>query len=208
VASPIESQTTKIQKWIVLLQAGDASARDELLNCACDRLRRLTHKMLKSYPRLGRWEQTDDVFQNATMRLCRALNKSAPKSARHFFKLAALQIRRELIDLGRHHFGPEGDGAHHDTDGRPDESQNSAREFPATPQTTSDPRKLAQWTEFHEQAGALPAEEREVFDLLWYQGLSQADAMHVLGITKRTLQRRWLSARSKLFDALKGALPE
>jgi len=203
-----ESQTTQIQKWIILLQAGDASARDELLNRACDRLRRLTHKMLKSYPGVARWEQTDDVFQNATIRLCRALNESAPKSARHFFKLAALQIRRELIDLSRHHFGREGAGAHHDTDAHADDSENSAREFLAIPQTTSDPGKLSWWGEFHEQAGALPADEREVFDLLWYQGLSQAEAASLLDISERTLQRRWLSARSKLSDVLGDALPD
>jgi hypothetical protein len=33
------------------LKAGDESARKELLNCACERLARLTRKMLKAYPR-------------------------------------------------------------------------------------------------------------------------------------------------------------
>src|SRR5947209_5895326 len=45
------NQTIQVQGWLDRLRAGDESARKELLNCACDRLTRLTRKMLKSYPR-------------------------------------------------------------------------------------------------------------------------------------------------------------
>ncbi len=54
----------------------------------------------------------------------------------------------------------------------------------------------------------LPAEEREVFDLLWYQELSQAEAAALLGVSERTIKRRWQSARIMLHDALKGEIPE
>ena len=57
------------------LRACDASARDELLNLAYHRLSRLAHKMLCGYPGVRRWEQTDDVLQNAMVRLCRASRK-------------------------------------------------------------------------------------------------------------------------------------
>jgi RNA polymerase sigma-70 factor (ECF subfamily) len=53
----------------------------------------------------------------------------------------------------------------------------------------------------------LPAEDREVFDLIYYQGLSQAEAAGLLDISERTLQRRWQSARLALHDALAGQLP-
>ena len=61
--------TTRIQLRLDRLRAGDASARDELLTMACERLRRLARKMLRGYPGVRRWEQTDDVLQNATLRL-------------------------------------------------------------------------------------------------------------------------------------------
>ena len=35
-----------------------------------ERLTRLTHNMLKDYPGVHRWEETDDILQNATLRLC------------------------------------------------------------------------------------------------------------------------------------------
>jgi RNA polymerase sigma factor (sigma-70 family) len=67
---------------------------------------------------------------------------------------------------------------------------------------------LERWAEFHRQVELLPEEEREITSLLWYHGLSQAEAAEMLGISERTLQRRWQSARLKLFEALQGELPE
>jgi len=93
---------------------------------------------------------------------------------------------------------------HHDTS----QNQESAGPSFAPPQTTLEPSKLAQWREFHEQVEALPTDEQEVFNLLWYQGLSQAEAAALLNMSERTLQRRWQAARLKIFDALNGYLPE
>src|SRR5262245_330879 len=105
--------TTEVQARIDRIRAGDPLAREELLAATCDRLRRLTRKMLKGYPGVRRWEETDDVMQNAVLRLCRALADVTPPTARDYFRLAALQVRRELLDLARHYYGPQGAGAHH-----------------------------------------------------------------------------------------------
>src|SRR5262249_45380117 len=94
----------------------------------------------------------------------------------------AVQIRRELLDLARRY-----------------RAQDSPRPGAAEPSTTTfEPGRLARWTEFHEAAGRLPEEERAVLDLLWYQGLSQAEAAALLEISVPTLKRRWLAARLKL----------
>ena len=53
------NQTAQIQGWIDRLQAGDESARAQLLSTAIARLERLTRKMLRSFPRVKRWEDTD-----------------------------------------------------------------------------------------------------------------------------------------------------
>jgi RNA polymerase sigma-70 factor (ECF subfamily) len=207
MANPV-NQTVQIQGWLDRLQAGDESARKELLNCACERLTRLTRKMLKGYPRLKRWEQTDDVLQNAAVRLYRALGQVKPASAPDFFRLAALNIRRELLDLAKHYYGPQGRGARHATvdHRRQDASGTPAAHEP--PDAGGGPERLAAWTEFHQQIERLPDEEREIFDLLWYQGLSQAEAASLLNVSERTIKRRWQSARLKLHEALHGELPE
>src|SRR5262245_57505410 len=156
-----DRRDTLIQGWIDRLQAGDELARDELLAATCGRLASLTRKMLRSYPGVRRWEQTGDVLQNATLRLCRALQEVKPATVQAYFRLAALQIRRELLDLARHYYGPEGQGAHHAS--QADDPGPSASAPPAQEKAdlTHDPGRLGAWAEFHEQIEALPDEERD-----------------------------------------------
>lgn len=189
-----------LQGLVRLSLEGDPSAKDLLIHHACERLLRLTRKMFRSRPDLRRWMQTDDVFQGSMIRLHRALANVEVKSVRHFFNLATVQIRRELIDLGRQHFGPHGIGRNHHTDHQPaDDKHGSLRELPEIPED------LAQWTEFHERVERLPAEEREVVDLIFYEGMSQEEAAELLDISIRTVRRRWQNARFRLH---KGSLED
>jgi RNA polymerase sigma factor (sigma-70 family) len=197
------STTAQLQLWIDRMRAGDAGARDHLMNCSCARLLQLTRKMLRRYPRLKRWEQTDDVLQNVSLRLRRTLGDITPTNVRDFLRLASLNIRRELLDLVKHYYGKRGLGTQHQSDHAADTIAEKA--LPAD--VRDEPSRLAQWTEFHEKVEKLPEDEREVFDLLWYQGLSQAEAATVLEVTERTVQRRWQAARLQLFAALHGELP-
>ncbi len=198
--------TTEIQLRLDRLRAGDESARDELLDIARVRLGRLARKMLRGYPGVRRWEQTDDILQNVALRLCRALETIRPESVHSFIRLAALQIRRELIDLARHYEGPEGLGRHHGSRAGPD-GAGTTSEPPDSSSDTDDPARLASWSEFHETIESLPDAEREVFDLLWYHGLTQREAAALLGVTERVAKRRWRSARLKLHEMLDGRMP-
>lgn len=197
-----EAGTTQMQLWIEGLSAGDASCQALLIRHACERLRILTRRMLhRDYTRLRALEQTDDVLQNALMRLHRALQDPnvKPASVADFFRLGTLQIRRELLDLARHHFGP----------GRPpvvaaatvqDDTEAPTPEAAAA--ETWAPDRLLAWGEFHRQVEALPDAERAVFELLWYQELTQVEAAAVLKVSVPTIKRRWLSARLLLQSAL------
>jgi RNA polymerase sigma factor (sigma-70 family) len=202
-----DDHTTVIQGWIDRLRGGDDSARAALLGCASDRLTRLARKMLRDYPGVARWEQTEDVLQNALIRLDRALKVVAPPTARDFFRLAAAQVRRELIDLARHYQGPQGLGAHHSTQPGSDSPTREPALVPSAPDTTFEPSRLAAWTDFHRAVDNLVAGDRELFDLLWYQGLTQAEAAAVIGVKERTVNSRWLAARVRLNDSLGGQLP-
>ena len=51
------------------LEACDLAARDRIVELCSNRLHALAHRMLGRYPGVRRWEDTDDVFQNAVMRL-------------------------------------------------------------------------------------------------------------------------------------------
>jgi RNA polymerase sigma-70 factor (ECF subfamily) len=198
-------QTVYIEACLARLRDGDAAARDELVAAAAGRLSDLARVMLRGYGRLRRWEQTDDVMQGALVRLASALERAAPESALHFHRLAVQLIRRELIDLARRYFGPEGHGRRHDSVSPPGEDGAAG---PPEPESGSlDPGRLAAWTDFHRQAEALPDVEREVFELVWYQGLKQTEAAALLGVSDRTVLRRWQAACLKLHDALRGIVP-
>jgi hypothetical protein len=110
-----ENQSVLIEGWIQRLKAGDDEARKELLNCACDRLTPLCRKMLRGFQPVRRWEATDDVVQNALLRLYRTLAEVQPATAIEFYRLAATNIRRELLDLAKHYYGPQGLGANYVT---------------------------------------------------------------------------------------------
>lgn len=190
--------TTQLQALIDLAANGDSEAYGELVAQASARLLKLTRKMLRGFPRLQRWEATDDVFQTAALRLYRSLSEVQPASVRDFFGLATLQIRRTLLDLTRHHYGPEGYAAKHHTDGDGD----AIRQHHA-----ANPESLDGWARFHEAVEKLPEAEREVFQLVWYGGLEQAEVAGLLGISVPTVQRRWYRAQRQLFEANGGESP-
>jgi len=203
------SSTMVIQGYLDRLQAGDESARQELIQSACGRLERLTRKMLHSWQRVHRWEETGDVMQNALVRLYRSLSDTKPARVVDFFRLAALHIRRELHDLAKHYYGPRGMGTNHATAAWKPHSDAEAGDSMAWEPCGVDeePANLAAWAEFHAQVERLPEDQRAVFDLLWYQELSQAEAAKLLGVSDRTIKRRWASARLELHKILGGTLP-
>src|SRR5437868_14126430 len=95
------AQTSEAEDLLERYRAGDRSARDGLIRLAQGRFVALARAMLRRYPHVRRWEETDDLLQAALVRLHRSLAQVQPESVRHFDNLAAAQIRRELIDLAR-----------------------------------------------------------------------------------------------------------
>ena len=183
-----------------------STAREELNEIACGRLRDLTRRMLHKYPNLQRWEQTGDVLNNASLRLYRSLKEVKPDTVAQFFGLAATQIRRELLDLCRHHFGPEGDARHHITDAKGSDSAPGQVERAVRTREVRDSSRPGSFST--RRLRSYPSNERQVVDLLFYQGLSQAEAAELLGVVVKTIQRRWTAARLTLHDALNGQWPE
>lgn len=194
-------QTIAVEKCLDMLRSGDTAVRGELLNLTQERLLRLTSKMKRDFRGVARWEQTEDVFQNAAMRLYQAMSAAEIQDARHFFRLAALQIRRELIDMCRHYKGPQGQGAHHAT--QPRDGDGEAQAVMMDPgNRTQNPADLHAWSDFHQCVEELPEREREVFELLWYHELKQDEVAELLGVSTRSIKRIWRAARLLLHDRL------
>lgn len=181
----IPRESASVSELLLHTQNGDAEALNALIERSSTRLRNLSRHMLNGSPALRRWTGSDDVLQNSLIRLVRALEAVRPESSRDFFGLAALQMRRELVDLARHFFGPRGHGANH-ASGSDQRLLDGGANVDGEP-----PDVLAQWAELHEYIGRMEDEPREVVDLIFYQGLSQSETAEILDVSVRTVQRRW-----------------
>jgi RNA polymerase sigma factor (sigma-70 family) len=191
------ASTENLQALLDQLQSGNDSARDALVQHSVDRFRSLARRMFSRGSDLRKLDETDDVLQKALVRLHRALAHVRPPDVRSYVGLAARQIRWVLRDLAREAargkivvFTPDA---------------TSPSEEPTDP--AGEPSDLLEWGEFHEKIDSLPDEERETFDLLVYEGLSQPEAAEVLNTSVRTIKRRWQRARLMLRDALRGDWP-
>jgi RNA polymerase sigma-70 factor (ECF subfamily) len=204
--------TGKIHAWLHRVQAGDQGALNELVLHFERRLRALTQKMIRDYPLVHRYEQTDDVFQRAVLRLCRALKAVSPASTLDLLRLSAVQVRRELLNLARFHRTRPRVlqlGAENRRVWASDDEAHSAMGDGTVCLTTcdDDPHHLDQWTEFHEHVDELPDAEREVFELIWYQGMTQREVAQIHCVCVRTVRKRWNAARLAIYEALDGRLP-
>lgn len=189
------------------LVAADPSARDDLIAIACGRMRGLAHRMLRAFPRVRRWDETDDVVQNAAWRLYRALEQVVPADARGFMGLTAVQVRRELLDLAKKHAGPESYAANHETNCIRIDGEDQAK-VDAAADVGDSPERIMRWTQLHEAVASLPDNERELFHLVWYLGLKQNAAASVLGCSVSTVKRRWDEAKRLLAAAMPGGMPD
>lgn len=180
-----------MERW----KKNDRTAMEELFQLVAERLEALTRAMLRTFPGVKRWEQTDDVFQNALIRLLKATKKSAPASLSHFFSLTATEIRRELLDLKRHYFGPLGAGANLTT--------NAGQDSQETPRYETAKRSQSfDGVDYHEYVDRLPEKEREIVSLLIYFGCSQVEAAEILEVTPRTVKNRYDAALYRLRIAM------
>lgn len=194
--------TVYVQNCLDRLRGGDASAYDELIERSQSRLFLLSKRMFGDFSRLQRYQDAEDLYQQGILRLAEALKAEVPRDAQHFFKLATLQIRRQLIDLARKHFGPQGGGRNERSWPRPgnDESNSWA---PA-----ANTEQLGLWQEFHEAVDKLGDKERQAFELIWYQELAHHEVAAIMEVTERQVRRYWQSSRLKLHSYLQEWLPE
>lgn len=203
---PSDCTAAFLESCLARLASGDVAARDEMIAFAGDRMRGIASRMLRRFPNVRRWEETDDVLQNASMRLYRTLNQLTPRDARGFLGLMAIHVRRELIDLARKHAGPESYAANHETNVQRREGQERPK-IDDAPDPGESPEHLDRWTRLHEAADGLPEEERELFHLAWYLGMQQEDIGKVLGCSVRTVKRRWETVKRLLNIAVLGERP-
>jgi RNA polymerase sigma factor (sigma-70 family) len=179
---PEENTTAIVQRYLDEL-AGDAPAQlviRPLLDRSVLRLQRLCATLLyRDYPRLTHAPlnlQTDELLSAVVERLIKALREARPRTVREFFALAGQHMRWELNDLARR------------LDNQPAAIEFGEGQRPAP--ASSDSGLSPGARRILDAIDSLPDDEREAFDLVRIQGLTNTEAAELIGVAARTVQRR------------------
>jgi RNA polymerase sigma-70 factor (ECF subfamily) len=199
-----EHTTAVVERYLHQLAEvppGEAPAEPivrEMLAASLNRLHLLCRSMLyRSYPRLTRPPlnlQPDEMLGAVTERMLKAMRQARPPTVRQFFAIANQHMRWELNDVARRL-----------------DSQTPAVElresFAAASDGSTESPLRPDAVRILEAIERLPDEEREAFDLVRVQELTQPEAAAVLGVGLRTVQRRLSRALVLLSEALSDLRP-
>ena len=136
----------------------------------------------------------DELLGAVVERLLKALREARPGTVRQFFALASQHMRWELNEMARR------------LDEQPAAVELREGLVPALANSDSvlspgSRRMLAAIAD-------LPEHEREAFDLVRIQGMSQAEAARVLGVSAMTVNRRLNRGLQSLTAALGDLRPD
>ena len=165
----------------------------DLLASAVNRLHILCASLLfRNYPRLTQPPlnlEADEMLSAVVERLLKAMRQVHPGNVRQFFAIANQHMRWELNDVARRL--DEKASAVPLADSRlPAPAESSVSEL------SQNARRMLTAIE------SLPDDEREVFNLVRIQGLTQPEAAEVIGMSLKTVQRRLSRGLILLSDKL------
>jgi RNA polymerase sigma-70 factor (ECF subfamily) len=190
-----ENTSSDLQDLIDRLHRGDEGAQRELLERAHNRLLRIAAAIFEQdFSALRGRHDLESVVSELWIRLVTALETTRPQTVDGFFGLVFHKVRQVLLDMASRQRRSDARRRAGPLDA--DEAEALAAFDQAD--TTYDPGRLAQLTEFHEQIENLPDNQRAVFELHYYGGFSQAEIAQMLNLHKKQVSRLWLAATAWL----------
>ena len=188
---------TEVTRVLSAIEQGDPSAAEQLLPLVYDELRKLAaQKLAQEAP--GQTLQATDLVHEAYLRLVRPAGGSSDTpdgqhwdGRGHFFAAAAEAMRRILINRAR-------DKSCLKRGGR---FQRIDLDRLAVVDDASDEDLLAIDEALTRLAGESPP-CAELVKLRFFAGLTMAEASRSLGLARRTADRYWVYARSRLAEML------
>jgi RNA polymerase sigma-70 factor (ECF subfamily) len=181
-AMSVEHTTAAVQRYLDRL--GEDSPPEPIIRALLERAVRRLHLLCatllhRGYPRLAQPPlnlQVEELLSAVTERLLKAMRSVRPQTVRQFFALANQHMRWELNDLARR------------LDEQPPAAALPEGEVPAP--ASSGSGLTPDGLRMLEAIDRLPEDEREAFDLVRVQGMTQTEAAGVLGVSTVTVKRR------------------
>jgi RNA polymerase sigma factor (TIGR02999 family) len=167
--------------------AGDRVALDYVLPVVYEELRRIARRQLRSEPD-GHTLNTTALVHEAYFRLVDQ-TRAGWKDRAHFFAVAAVAMRRILVDHARRHRAGKRGGA--------------LRPIPLDDIQLSTGHRadlLMALDDALTTLAAFDARQARVVECRFFGGLTEPETAEALGIGLRTVKRDWAKARSWLYQ--------
>jgi len=176
----------------LLLEAivrGENQASEELLPLVYDELRHLAAARMAGEA-AGQTLQPTALVHEAWIRLVKE-NDRTWRNRTHFFRAAALAMRRILVDRARHKLSLKGGSG----------LAKVSIDDVDIAATTMDDRILAV-DQSLEQLEKEDPESARIITLKFFGGLTNKEVAKLLGITERSVERQWAYAKVSLFEKM------
>ena len=166
----------------------DPAARDELVALVYGELRKIAHGYLRN-ERGGHTLQTDALVNEAYLRLA-GVDRLQWRDRTHFFAMAAMLMRRVLVDYARERGRDKRGGG---------VSITSLDEHAVG--GTQDVDMLA-LDEALTRLAAMDPQQEKIVELRFFGGLTVDETAEELGVSPATVKRDWAIAKAWLYHEL------
>jgi RNA polymerase sigma factor (TIGR02999 family) len=175
----------------LLLQAsvGDSAAMDQLFPLVYDGLRRMAHAALRR-ERPDHTLGTTGLIHESYLKLVDQ-TRAGWRDRAHFYAVAALAMRRILVDYARRHRRAKRGGGRRAVS--LDESAVSLDERA---------ENIVALDEALNRLGELNPRLSRIVEFRFFGGLTEEEIAEALGVTTRTVKRDWAKARGWLYEEL------
>jgi RNA polymerase sigma-70 factor, ECF subfamily len=183
---------TQVTQWLAACKGGDREALENLLPVVYDELHRQAIRMF-SRERAGHTLQPTALVNEVYLRLVDQREANWQNRAQ-FFALAAQMMRRILVSHARSRRAAKRGGGEHLLTLQ--EGLASAPERDVN---------LLALDEALSRLEAIDAEKSKMVELRFFSGLSVEETADVMGVSPRTIDRQWQTAKAWLFREIRAA---
>jgi RNA polymerase sigma factor (TIGR02999 family) len=188
-SAPDPAATTRLLR---AMSAGEAGAAEQLLPLVYDELRRLAARLMGG-ERTGHTLQATALLHEAWLRLCEPGSSYDDRS--HFLRVAAKAMRHVLVDHARARAAHKrGGGRRVDLDADAFAVRDEAESVLAVDEALG-------------RLQALDPQLGQLVEMRFFGGLDNSAAAQALGMSLRSVERGWRTARAFLVRELGAAPP-